>query len=40
MFLEPTTGVDVAVRRSIWTAVEKMKQTSSIILTVSFYFFS
>ncbi|KAJ3410864.1 ATP-binding cassette sub- A member 5 [Chytridiales sp. JEL 0842] len=30
---EPTTGVDVAVRRSIWASIEKMKSHSSIILT-------
>ncbi|KAJ3307062.1 ATP-binding cassette sub- A member 2 [Blyttiomyces sp. JEL0837] len=33
LFDEPTTGVDVAVRRSIWTAVQSFKKTSSIILT-------
>ncbi|TPX74006.1 hypothetical protein CcCBS67573_g04714 [Chytriomyces confervae] len=30
---EPTTGVDVAIRRTIWQVIEKMKETSAIILT-------
>ncbi|KAL2917045.1 hypothetical protein HK105_203477 [Polyrhizophydium stewartii] len=30
---EPTTGVDVAIRRSIWNVIEKLKQRTSVILT-------
>lgn len=30
---EPTTGVDVAVRQSIWTAIRELKKKCSIILT-------
>ncbi|ORY38131.1 P-loop containing nucleoside triphosphate hydrolase protein [Rhizoclosmatium globosum] len=30
---EPTTGVDIAIRRSIWTAIEGFKKTSAVILT-------
>ncbi|RUS21769.1 hypothetical protein BC937DRAFT_91503 [Endogone sp. FLAS-F59071] len=30
---EPTTGVDVAVRQSIWTAIRELKTRCSIILT-------
>ncbi|KAI9324211.1 P-loop containing nucleoside triphosphate hydrolase protein [Zopfochytrium polystomum] len=30
---EPTTGVDVAVRRSIWSAIQDLKKTSCVVLT-------
>ncbi|KAI8928437.1 hypothetical protein BC831DRAFT_112867 [Entophlyctis helioformis] len=30
---EPTTGVDVAIRRSIWSIIEKVKKRASVILT-------
>ncbi|KAJ1966858.1 hypothetical protein IWQ62_002207 [Dispira parvispora] len=30
---EPTTGVDVKIRRSIWEAIRLLKRTSSVVLT-------
>ncbi|KAJ3017413.1 UNVERIFIED_CONTAM: ATP-binding cassette sub- A member 2, partial [Siphonaria sp. JEL0065] len=30
---EPTTGVDIAIRRNIWSAIEEYKKDSAVILT-------